>query len=301
VVRIGKRALRSPQAWVVAALAFVGIFALGVPFPLIVAFAAVAGVLSARWWPGSFSLKDAHGASGTAEGAADLGAAAAHTRPSRGQLLVQGALGLLLWAAPLVALLLWQGRDGVHTRMGWFFTKAALVTFGGAYAVLPYVAQVAIEEYRWVTATQMIDGLALGETTPGPLIMVVAFVAYVGAWQAGGGPWGGALGLLVATWFTFLPSFLFILLGAPLVERTHGNVRLTAALNGITAAVVGVILNLGVFFGLHVLWRDGRLDLFATGVTVAALVAQWRFGLGVIPVVLASGVLGLLHRLLLGG
>jgi chromate transporter len=190
--------------------------------------------------------------------------------------------------------------------MGWFFTKAALLTFGGAYAVLPYVYQGAVEHYQWLTATQMIDGLALGETTPGPLIMVVAFVGFVGAWtKAAFGPealaLAGCAGAAVATFFTFLPSFLFILLGGPLVESTHGNLRFTAPLTGITAAVVGVILNLAVFFAWHVLWPQGfsgRFEWFSALVGLAAIVALWRFKSGMIPVILGCGASGLIYRLI---
>jgi chromate transporter len=185
--------------------------------------------------------------------------------------------------------------------MGWFFTKAALLTFGGAYAVLPYVYQAAVDQYQWVSATHMIDGLALGETTPGPLIMVVAFVGFVGAWlDAALGPdallMAGVLGATIATYFTFLPSFIFILLGGPLVETTHGDLKFTAPLTGITAAVVGVILNLAVFFAYHVLWPDGfgsRFEWPSAIIGVAAFIALWRYKVGVIPVIVVAGVAGL--------
>jgi chromate transporter len=192
--------------------------------------------------------------------------------------------------------------------MGWFFTKAALLTFGGAYAVLPYVYQGAVETYAWLTPTQMIDGLALGETTPGPLIMVVAFVGFVGGWTREIlGPdalaLAGAAGAAVATFFTFLPSFLFILAGGPLVESTHGQLRFTAPLTGITAAVVGVIVNLALFFAWHVLWPagwDGRFEWPAAAIGVAAAAALFRFRAGVIPVILACGAAGLALALLGG-
>src|SRR5262249_47318763 len=184
--------------------------------------------------------------------------------------------------------------DPTLPQMGWFFTKAALLTFGGAYAVLPYVVQGAVEDYGWLTAPQMIDGLALGETTPGPLIMVVAFVGFVGGWTKH--LFGehlflaGAAAATVATWFTFLPSFLFILAGGPLVESTHGQLKFTAPLTGITAAVVGVIVNLAVFFAVHVLWPagfDGRFDYLSALIGIAAAVALFRYKVGVIPVILA--------------
>jgi chromate transporter len=185
--------------------------------------------------------------------------------------------------------------------MAWFFTKAALMTFGGAYAVLPYVFQGAVEHYQWLTAPQMIDGLALGETTPGPLIMVVSFVGYVGGWtKAIFGPdalfLSGAVAATVVTFFTFLPSFFFILLGAPFIESTHGNLKFTAPLTGITAAVVGVIVNLAVFFAYHVLWPQGlagRFEWASALIGIGAAAALFRFKVGVIPVVLTSGLAGL--------
>jgi chromate transporter len=188
--------------------------------------------------------------------------------------------------------------------MGWFFTKAALLTFGGAYAVLPYVYQAAVEHHQWIGAAQMIDGLALGETTPGPLIKVVAFVAFVGGWsQALFGAehllFAGICAAAVATFFTFLPSFLFIFAGAPLIEATHGDLKYTAPLTGITAAVVGVIVSLALFFAQHVFLEPGGVDWAAALLAGAALLALMRFKAGVIPVIAASGVLGLCYRLLI--
>jgi len=199
--------------------------------------------------------------------------------------------------ALLTALLGWQAP---LSQMGWFFTQAALVTFGGAYAVLPFVAKHSLEVYGWLNPAQMIDGLALGETTPGPLIMVVSFVGFVGGFQTADMGWTGAvLGCLIATWFTFLPSFVFILLGAPLIEGMRGELRLTALLSGITAAVVGAILHLAVFFGRRVfLPDDGQPDVVSIAVAAAAFVALWRFKADVVLVVLGCGVLGLVFRLL---
>ncbi|MFZ2649696.1 MAG: chromate transporter, partial [Burkholderiaceae bacterium] len=199
------------------------------------------------------------------------------------------------------------GLHGTLTQMGWFFTKAALATFGGAYAVLPYVYQGAVEQHQWLSAAQMIDGLALGETTPGPLIMVVAFVGFVGGWlKQALGPdslfLGAALAASVVTFFTFLPSFVFILAGGPLVEATHGKLSFTAPLSAITAAVVGVILNLALFFAYHVFWPQGiagRFDAVSALLAVAAAVALFRFKLGVIPLLTASAAAGLLVTLLL--
>jgi chromate transporter len=194
------------------------------------------------------------------------------------------------------------------TQMGWFFTKAAFLTIGGAYAVLPYVYQGAIEHFGWLSATQMIDGLALGETTPGPLIMVVVFVAFLGGYlKAALGPealvLGGIAAALVVTWFTFLPSFLFILAGGPAVESTRGEIRLTAPLVAITAAVVGVVANLAVFFGYHVLWPDGlsgRFDIASAVIALAAAAALFRYKRGVIEVIAACAAVGLLYRLAVG-
>ena len=198
-----------------------------------------------------------------------------------------------------------SGWEGTLTQMAWFFTKAALLTFGGAYAVLPYVYQGAVEHYGWLTAPQMIDGLALGETTQGPLIMVVAFVGFVGGWtRALAGPdalfSAGAAAAAVVTFFTFLPSFVFILLGGPLVETTHGELKFTAPLTAITAAVVGVIVNLAVFFAYHVLWPagfGGRFEWAAATLGVGAAVALFRFKAGVVPVIGACGAVGLALRL----
>jgi chromate transporter len=214
-------------------------------------------------------------------------------------------VGFALWLAAMAVLMLTGGWQSTLTQMGWFFTKAALLTFGGAYAVLPYVYQGAVEHYHWLTATQMIDGLALGETTPGPLIMVVAFVGFVGGWtQAVFGTdsllLAGVVAASVATFFTFLPSFVFILLGGPLVESTHGDLKFTAPLTAITAAVVGVILNLAVFFGYHVLWPkglEGQFEWMSAIIGLLALTALFRFKVGVIPVIAACGLAGLVYRL----
>jgi chromate transporter len=239
----------------------------------------------------------------------------AHARFKWSRVLAYAAVGLALWAGVEGALVALFGWEGVLTQIGWFFTKAALLTFGGAYAVLPYVYKGAVEHYQWLSATQMIDGLALGETTPGPLIMIVAFVGFVGGWTkvvfgAGSVALAGIAGATVATFFTFLPSFVFILVGAPAVERTRHDIKFTAPLVGITAAVVGVILNLAVFFGYHVLWPNGfaqpltastlfaGFEWIAAAIGIVAFVALWRFKVGIIPVVLACGVAGLAYTLI---
>ena len=211
-------------------------------------------------------------------------------------------VGLILWGGAIGFLCARYGWDGALTQMGWFFTKAALLTFGGAYAVLPYVYQGAVEHFHWLTAHQMIDGLALGETTPGPLIMVVTFVGFVAGWTQkifGSDQLflAGTIAATVVTYFTFLPSFLFILAGGPLVESTHGNLKFTAPLTGITAAVVGVILNLAVFFAWHVFWPQGfagSFDAISAVISLCAFLALFRYKVGVIPVIAACGGTGLL-------
>jgi len=307
--RIGGRVLRHPLLWAIAVAAFVAIAAFEVPFPLIVLAAAIAGWLGARRVPQAFRPVAAHGGAGAASGAAlidDDAPPAPHTRWSGRRAAGVAVAGVLLWALPLAALAALFSWGGTLTQMGWFFTKAALLTFGGAYAVLPYVVQGAVEHYGWLTTPQMMDGLALGETTPGPLIMVVAFVGFVGGWgqQVLGADAllaSGVAAALVVTYFTFLPSFIFILLGAPFIESTHGQLGFTAPLTGITAAVVGVIVNLAVYFALHVWWPQGAaggIDWVAVALSVAAAVALLRFKVGVIAVIVACGAAGVAARLL---
>jgi chromate transporter len=306
--RIGTRALNNGWMWAIAAAAFVAIFAFDTPFPAIVAGAAVVGWLGARRWPQVFTLGGGHAEAGQSYGAAvidDHTPVPAHARFTRARLLRVLGIGLALWAAAMASLVLGQGWQATLAQMGWFFTKAALLTFGGAYAVLPYVYQGAVETHQWLTGPQMIDGLALGETTPGPLIMVVAFVGFVGGWQQAllgpDAPFiAGALAAGVATFFTFLPSFVFILAGGPLVEATHGRLGFTAPLSAITAAVVGVIVNLALFFAWHVFWPRGfgaAVDWPAIAIALAAAVALWRFKRGVIEVIAACAALGLVLSL----
>jgi chromate transporter len=311
--RIGKRVLTDGVLWAIAAAAFVAIFALKVPFPAIVAAAAAIGWWGGRVAPQRFAIGGAHARATTSYGPAlidDDTPPLPHTRFDRGRLARVIAVGLALWALPIALLSAWHGWNGTLTQMGWFFTKAALLTFGGAYAVLPYVYQGAVVHFGWLTPTQMIDGLALGETTPGPLIMVVAFVGFVGAWQSPdllalfGADHRAAVAVLAAvlvTWFTFLPSFVFILAGAPLVESTHGRLGFTAPLTAITAAVVGVIVNLALFFAAHVLWPQGfggAFDAVAAAIAAGAALALWRFGRGVIEVLLACAAVGLVVHVL---
>lgn len=307
--RIGSRALKNAWLWAIAAAAFVAIFALQLPFPAIVLAAGIVGAIGSRVAPARFAAGGGHGGVASSLGPAlidDHTAPPPHARHSTARLARVLAIGLALWLLPMALLAAWVGWHGTYTQMGWFFTKAALLTFGGAYAVLPYVYQGAVTHFAWLTPAQMIDGLALGETTPGPLIMVVAFVAFVGGWQSAElaalfGPEqrfaAGALAALLVTWFTFLPSFVFILAGGPLVESTHGDLKFTGPLTAITAAVVGVIVNLALFFGQHVLWpkgfNGGPFDPVAAALALAAAVALLRFKRGVIEVIAGSAAIGL--------
>lgn len=307
--RIGSRALKNNWLWAIAAAAFVAIFALEVPFPLIVLGAALAGFIGGRLAPQHFAVGGGHAGHQRNYGPAlidDDTPTPAHARFRLSRLFMLLLVGGLLWLLPMALLCALFGWQGTLTQMAWFFTKAALLTFGGAYAVLPYVYQGAVGHYGWLTPTQMIDGLALGETTPGPLIMVVAFVGFVGAYvQPVFGPEsafvGGALAAALVTWFTFLPSFLFILAGGPLVESTHNELKFTAPLTGITAAVVGVIVNLALFFAWHVLWPQGWSGGFewpAALIALLAALALLRFKRGVIEVLAGAALLGLLVQAL---
>lgn len=303
--RIGSRALKNWLLWTMAALAFLAIFVFDTPFPLIVLAAALLGATGGKFAPRKFAVGGGHGAAKHGYGPAlidDDTPIPTHARFSWPGLAKVILAGLILWGGALGVLCARYGWDGALTQMGWFFTKAALLTFGGAYAVLPYVYQGAVEHYQWLTPHQMIDGLALGETTPGPLIMVVTYVGFVAGWtKTLFGPehlfLAGAAAAIVVTYFTFLPSFLFILAGGPLVESTHGNLKYTAPLTGITAAVVGVILNLAAFFAYHVFWPQGftgRFDAISALIGLAALLALLRYKAGVIPVIAVCGAAGLL-------
>lgn len=289
--RIGKRTLRREIHWILAILAFVGLYFFHLPFPLILLAAAVVG-LSANHW-----LKDNLPAISANE-ALPL---ETHTAPSWTRAFRICAIGLLLWWVPVLAAGLWLGWDHTVFREGIFFSKASVITFGGAYAVLPYVSQQAVEYYGWLSAAQMLDGLALAETTPGPLIMVLQFVGFLGGWQHPGSVSplaAGTLGALITTWTTFVPCFLFVFLGAPHIEQLRGNRTVTAALSAITAAVVGVILNLAVWFAMHALFsQSGKVDWFACGLVLASLVALTKGKWNIVPVIVTSGGLGLIFRL----
>jgi len=304
VIRIGRRALKGPAMWALAAAAFGAIFFLRVPFPAIVAGAAAIGLVGARW--GAFSPAAEARAGGTDEAKEpvarfaidEAGAGEEAVRPTWGRAAKVLVVSLVFWWAPVWGAGVWQGWDGVLVKEAVFFSKAAMVTFGGAYAVLPYVAQEAVERHAWLTAPQMLDGLGLAETTPGPLIMVVQFVGFLGGWNQAGEQSPllmGTLGAAITTWTTFVPCFLWIFLGAPHIEQLRGNRRLNGALTAVTASVVGVVLNLAVWFGWQVLYREGRVDWFAATVCGGAFVALQRFGVGLVTVLVASGVAGVLR------
>jgi chromate transporter len=302
-IRIGSRALKNSWLWGIAVAAFVAIFALNLPFPLIVLGAGLVGYVGGRYVPEKFAVGGGHGNAVKGFGAAiidDNTPTPTHALFTWRHFWRVFVAFVGLWAVAIGGLTFVYGWDAVLTQMAWFFTKAALLTFGGAYAVLPYVYQGAVDHYHWLTGLQMIDGLALGETTPGPLIMVVSFVGFVGGWTkaifgADSLFLSGAVAAAVVTFFTFLPSFFFILLGGPFIESTHGKLGFTAPLTGITAAVVGVIVNLAVFFGYHVLWPaglSGRFEAFSAAIGVVAGIALIRYKVGVIPVVLVAGLVG---------
>src|SRR5438270_4404059 len=279
VIRIGQKALKNEVMWSIAALAFVGIYFLKLPFPLIVLSAGVLGLIGGRLWPAKFQVANAHGKqSEKASVLDDEQESPEHTRPGWTRAIKVTTVCLVLWLMPTLIAGLTRGWQGTLFKEGIFFSKAAVVTFGGAYAVLPYVAQEAMNHYGWLKPGQMMDGLGLAETTPGPLIMVVQFVGFVGAWQHPDGlppVLAATLGALITTWATFTPCFLWIFLGGPHIEQLRGNKKLTSALSTITAAIVGVILNLAVWFALHVfLPQNHGVDWFALAISAAALVGM---------------------------
>lgn len=303
--RIGIRSLKNKFLWLIAAAAFIAIFFFNIPFPLIVFSAAILGYLLSKKQPHLFSQQAFHQSNQKNYGAAlidDNTPPPAHAIFRWANLAKIVLITAFLWCIPILLLTFNLGWQHAYTQMAWFFTKAALLTFGGAYAVLPYVYQGAVNYYGWLNPTQMIDGLALGESTPGPLIMVVAFVGFLGGFnQALFGTeqlfLAGAVGALIVTWFTFLFSFVFIFAGAPLIESTHNKLKFTAPLTAITAAVVGVILNLALFFSYHVLWPNGFDHAFnyeAAIITIAAMIALFKFQINVLYVIFASALCGLI-------
>src|SRR5450631_2613274 len=316
VFRVGKRALQNRTMIGLAAASFVGIFFFSVPFPVIVFGAALIGFVGGRLGLVAFQIDHGH-AGGTKKDRAVVDTMLGeelpvHTRPTLARALSVLAIWLTLWLVPVFALLFALGQDNVFSQIAVFFSKMAMVTFGGAYAVLAYVAQQAADYYHWVQPREMLDGLGMAETTPGPLIMVVQFVGFMAAFRDAGGlsPLVAAtLGGLLATWVTFTPCFLWIFLGAPFIEKLRGNKALNGAMSAITAAVVGVVLNLSIWFAIHTLFREtvpvhvfpfwfdaprpASVDLWALALSVAAAVAIFRFKIGMIPVLIACSLAGL--------
>jgi chromate transporter len=324
VIRIGRRALKNSVMVGLAALAFVAIFFLDVPFPLIVLGAGLIGFFGGMAGSPAFLVGTGH-AGGRGKALADAESALgettpAHARPNLAWSLKISAASLLLWLGPVVAVIAALGADHVFAQIGIFFSKMAVVTFGGAYAVLAYVAQAAVDDYGWLTPGEMLDGLGMAETTPGPLIMVLQFVGFMGAFRHAGGLdplLAGTVGGVLTTWVTFVPSFLWIFLGAPYIEALRGNRALSAALAAITAAVVGVILNLAVWFALYTLFAEvqvrrfgivkadvptlGSVDLAALALTITAMIALFRFKIGMVTVLAGAALAGIAYRALAVG
>lgn len=310
VLRIGKKTLKNGVMWTIALAAFIAIFFLKAPFPLIIALAALTGWIGGKVKRDSFLVIKGHGGKSHEVPSAAADAAAVreiHTRPSLPRAIKLIVISLTLWWLPVCLLGAWLGWGGTHAKQGIFFSEAAVVTFGGAYAVLPYVAQEAVEKFHWLSTPQMMDGLGLAETTPGPLIMVLQFVGFVGGWNHPPDGWtplaSATLGAAITTWVTFVPCFLWILLGAPFIERLHSNERLTCALSAVTAAVVGVVLNLAVWFAWHAVFPHAthagpsaswQPDWFMIVVAALAFTGMQKWKWDVVPVVLTSAVLGLL-------
>jgi chromate transporter len=294
VVRVGKRALRHPLLYAIAAAAFIALFFLHIPFPLVIIAAGLAGFLLQSRWPEVFRAQGHGGAAHRSETEAEAEPA---QYPPLSRLLKILGIFLVLWAIPVGALWLWRGGGDVLVQEALFFTGAAFVTFGGAYAVLAYIADVAVNRFDWLDAAQMVQGLGLAESTPGPLIMVTQYVGFLGAWKFHGSfdpLLNGILGALTTTYVTFLPCFMFIFAGAPYIEALAGNTRLQASLTAITAAVVGVILNLAVFFALRVLFPEGGgFDVFAALMAVIAYLVVWRFKVQIYYLVPAGALIGL--------
>lgn len=305
MIRIAKKALKNEVMWSLSALAFAAIFFLRAPFPIIVLVAGLVGLIGGRYFPGKFDITRGHGPSGDGGGESVISDAVSENLPHPTLARTAGtvALWLVVWFLPVLLVLLWVGPRHALFHEGLFFSKAAVVTFGGAYAVLPYVAQQAVEHHGWLSAAQMMDGLGLAETTPGPLILVLQFVGFLGGWQQPGELpplLAATAGAALTSWVTFVPGFLFIFAGAPFIERLRGNLRLTTALSTITAAVVGVMLNLAVWFGWSVALPEGAggaVDWFPIGVALVAFTGLVRWRWNVIAVVLGGGLLGLVRRM----
>src|SRR5437879_3247965 len=300
VIRIGRKSLKNEVMWALAALAFVAIYFFKAPFPAIVLSAGIIGFLEGVLWRSKFDSGSKEHPGSTVSVIGDDEESPPHTQPNLARGFRVSVVWLTLWLTPTLIVGAVRGWESTLFKEGLFFGKAAVVTFGGAYAVLPYVAQQALFHYGWLTTPQMMDGLGLAETTPGPLIMVLQFVGFMGGWSHAGNlpPWlGGTIGALIATWTTFAPCFLWIFLGAPYIERLRDQAKLNSALSAITAAVVGVVLNLAVWFGVHTLFPDrDAFNWFAAVVGIVAFVGLWRWKWDVVPVVLGSGALGLIYH-----
>ena len=306
VIRIGSKALKNSVMVALAALAFVAIYFFNVPFPLIILGAAIIGWLGGKLWKEKFLVIGGHGPKQTTTAnslLSDDAEVPAHAQPSWRRAFHVTLVCLALWWIPVLVIGALLGWQHAVFREGIFFSKASMVTFGGAYAVLPYVSQQAVENYHWLTAGQMIDGLGLAETTPGPLIMVLQFVGFLGGWNQPGNlsPLAAATwGSFITTWTTFVPCFLWIFLGAPHIEQLRGHEALTTTLSAVTAAIVGVVLNLAVWFGLHTLFpAPGRVDWFVVVVSVVAFIGLIKWKWGVVPLVLGAGLVGLIYKSLI--
>ncbi|MDH7945142.1 chromate efflux transporter [Pseudohongiella sp. SYSU M77423] len=323
VIRIGSRALKNAYMYTLAASAFIAIFFFAVPFPLVILTAAVIGLIGRYFDPESFVVIKGHSSPGDADRAVDSmmdSGVGQHTNATLTRALKVLAVWLPLWFVPLAALFITLGPDHVFTQMGVFFSQLAVVTFGGAYAVLAYMAQEAVQNYGWLAPGEMLDGLGMAETTPGPLIQVVQFVAYMGAFREAGAldPFtAGILASVLVTWVTFVPCFLWIFLGAPYVENMRDNKTVSAALSAVTAAVVGVMMNLAIWFAVHVAFADvetvnrsgmqllipdwGTIDLASVTLAAGAFIAMLRFKVGMMPVILVCALLGMAWYVLVAG
>jgi chromate transporter len=299
VIRIGRKALKNEVMWTIAGLAFVAIFFFKTPFPLIILSAGLIGLLGGNLWESKFHVIGGYDTAGENSVLNDH-TEPEHTMPSWRRVIKVTIVCLALWLTPTLAIGFWKGWEHTLFQEGFFFSKAAVVTFGGAYAVLPYVAQQALFHYGWLQQGQMMDGLGLAETTPGPLIMVVQFVGFMGGWNHPEGlspVVAGTAGALLTTWVTFTPCFLWIFLGGPYIERLRGNVKLTAALSAITAAVVGVVLNLAVWFAISAIFPGThKIDWFALALSLIAFTGMLKWRWGVVPVIIGSGLMGLIYR-----
>ncbi len=301
VIRIGKKSLRNTTLVILAALSFIGIYFLNIPFPAIVLSAGVIGYLGSRFSPDTFFKTKVNNAIKADVALSDEVLEQDRINPTWQRSLKVIATSLIFWFSPVILLGLWRGWNDIFIDIGILYSKATVVTFGGAYAVLAYISQQAVNHYAWLQPEQMIDGLGLAETTPGPLIMVGQFIGYLAAYTHAKGlqpAVAGAIGGLLTTWVTFTPCFLWIFLGAPYIEKLRNNNKLGSALSAITAAIVGVVLNLSVIFTYHVLLPEGKgFDWYALAASVIAFVGMLRFKWGMIPVIIGSALAGFIWKM----